>query len=68
MAEFNPPDSHWAGDFDARLLGTFHHLKERLDRLEAELRVLRSEERGRNEQAAQAIRDMKHRAEKGGKP
>ena len=34
MANFNPPDSHWADNFDARLRETFVHLKERVDALE----------------------------------
>lgn len=34
-ANYNPPDSHWCDDFDARLLGTFQYLKEHIEALEA---------------------------------
>lgn len=35
MAQFDPPDSHWAADFDQRLQGTFHYLKDRIDGLDS---------------------------------
>lgn len=72
MAEFNPPDSHWAGDFDARLLGTFHYLKERVEALEAEVRALRAKDGLRDRTLERAVKDMKHHVEarrtQGGKP
>lgn len=30
MPQFDPPDSHWAADFDQRLTSTFHWLRDRI--------------------------------------
>lgn len=65
MADFNPPDSHWADDFDARLMSTFHWLKGRIESLEARVRELESLDQSRDERLAQAVADMKFYA--GGK-
>lgn len=59
MSEFNPPDNHWASDFDARMWTTFHWLKERVEALEAEVRELKSRDAGRDASLAQAVADMK---------
>lgn len=59
MAQFNPPDSHWAADFDARLMSSFHHLFDRCVALEAEVKVLRDRDTERDAKLAQAIADMK---------
>lgn len=59
MANFNPPDSHWASDFDARLAGTFHHLKERCEALEARVAELEAGERAREAALRQAVADAK---------
>lgn len=67
MAEFNPPDSHWAADFDPRLLATFHNLNERIEKLEAETRDMQARDRHRDEKLARAVKDARHHA-KGGKP
>lgn len=31
MAQFDPPDSHWAEDFDQRLQSSLHYLKDRIE-------------------------------------
>ena len=62
MAEFNPPDSHWAADFDARMWTTFHWLKERIEALEARVSALESRDSERDASLAQAVADMKHYA------
>lgn len=31
MAQFDPPDSHWAADFDQRLTSSLHYLKDRIE-------------------------------------
>lgn len=31
MAEFDPPHNHWDADFDQRLSGSLHYLKDRLE-------------------------------------
>lgn len=59
MADFNPPDSHWAADFDGRLTASFHHLFDRCRELEERVRELEALERGRDESLAQAVADMK---------
>lgn len=60
MAQFDPPDSHWAADFDARLASTFHWLKERVESLEAEVSALRARDAERDSLLAQAVADAKH--------
>lgn len=62
MAQFDPPDSHWAADFDQRLLASFHHLMERIVSLEAEVQELRKKDSDRDAALAQAVADMKHYA------
>lgn len=59
MANFDPPDSHWAADFDARLAGTFVHLRERCEALEARVAELEARDKGRDAALAQAVADMK---------
>lgn len=60
MAEFNPPDSHWAADFDRRLMSSFHHLFDRCVDLERQVRDLQAKDRSRDETPAQAVADAKH--------
>lgn len=62
MAQFDPPDSHWAADFDQRLVASFHHLMDRVVALEAEVRELRQKDVARDASLAQAVADMKHYA------
>lgn len=59
MANFDPPDSHWAADFDARLTGSLYHLLDRLIAAEARIAELESKDRGRDAALAQAVADMK---------
>lgn len=59
MAQFNPPDSHWAADFDTRLVSTFHYLKDQIDALSLRVRELEAEKRLRDLQIEQAVADMK---------
>ena len=42
MADFNPPDHHWAADFDARLIASFQHLKDAVDSLREEVAALKA--------------------------
>lgn len=60
MAQFNPPDSHWAADFDQRLVASFHHLMDRIASLESEVQTLRKRDSDRDAALAQAVADMKH--------
>jgi len=65
MADFNPPDSHWAADFDGRLASTFHHLKDELESLNARLAEFEAKDAARDAELAQAIADMKFYATRG---
>lgn len=31
MAAFDPPENHWAADFDQRLTSSLHYLKDRIE-------------------------------------
>ena len=62
MAQFNPPDSHWAADFDQRLMASFHHLMDRVVALESEVRDLRQKDAARDASLAQAVADIKYYA------
>lgn len=59
MAEFNPPDNHWAADFDARMWTTFHWLKDRVEALEAKVREQEARDAERDAALARAVADMK---------
>lgn len=59
MANFDPPDSHWAADFDGRLVSSFHHLKDEVDALKARLAACEARDAARDAELAQAIADMK---------
>ena len=59
MAQFDPPDSHWAADFDQRLMASFHHLMDRIVALEGEVQALRQRDSERDASLAQAVADMK---------
>lgn len=59
MATFNPPDSHWAADFDERLAGTFAWLKERVESLQERVVLLEREARQNENRLVQAVADAK---------
>ena len=42
MADFNPPDSHWAADFDGRLVASFQHLKDAVEDLKRQVAELKA--------------------------
>lgn len=56
---FDPPDSHWAADFDARLMASFHYLKSKCDDLQRRVAELESRDAARDAALAQAVADMK---------
>jgi hypothetical protein len=64
VADFNPPDSHWAADFDARLVGSLTHLLERVERLEALVRELHGKDKWRDDVLHQTVSDIRYWAEK----
>lgn len=59
MANFDPPQNHWAADFDARLISSLHYLKDEVDRLQQVVRELERKDAERDAALAQAVRDMK---------
>ena len=63
MANFDPPQNHWAADFDARLIGSLHYLKDAVDELQRRVRDLEQKDETRDESFAQAVRDMKFHVE-----
>lgn len=63
MAQFDPPDSHWADDFDQRLMSTFHWLKERIESDGAAFADALTEVRALVEEAQQYVRDARYWAE-----
>lgn len=60
MANFNPPDSHWADDFDSRLLSSFHHLKDRVDEALALAHELKRDNEALRKELKQAVSDAAH--------
>ena len=65
LAQFDPPDSHWADDFDRRLMSSFHWLKDRIDSDESEFATALAEIRVLVAEAQQYVRDARYWAEKG---
>lgn len=59
MSNFDPPDSHWAANFDERLLASFHYLKDELDLAKARVAELEKKDTERDASLAQAVADMK---------
>ena len=63
MAEFDPPQNHWAADFDRRLISSFYHLKDENEALKARVAALEARDKDRDAALAQAVADMKHYAQ-----
>ena len=59
MPDFNPPDSHWAADFDGRLLSSFYHLKDELIRAHEKIASLEKRIEEQDKQIAQGISDAR---------
>lgn len=59
MANFDPPEKHWAADFDVRLMSSFHYLKDENDALKKRVAELESRDQQRDAALAQAVADMK---------
>lgn len=59
MANFDPPQNHWAADFDARLISSLHYLKDEVDRAHRRIGELEKKDAERDASLAQAVRDMK---------
>ena len=66
MAQFDPPQRHWDDDFDRRLASTFEWLREQVEELRAEVRVLTERDSARDDKLRQAVADAKYWAEKAG--
>lgn len=60
MANFNPPDSHWADNFDARLRETFVFLKEKVEAHELLISELVKDRSRLRQELAQAVADAAH--------
>lgn len=60
MANFNPPDSHWADDFDARLRESFVFLKEKVEALELLVSELVKDNSTLRAELKQAVSDAAH--------
>ena len=64
VAQFNPPDSHWAEDFDARLVSTFHYLKDRIETDEAKFAEALDRIEALVAEAKQYVTDARYWAER----
>lgn len=60
MANFNPPDGHWADDFDARLRESFVFLKEKTEALELLVSELVKDNANLRAEMKQAVSDAAH--------
>lgn len=65
VANYDPPTRHWDDDFDKRLASTFEYLREGLETLAVEVRVLRERDAARDEKLRQAVADAKFYARGG---
>ena len=63
LASFDPPDSHWAADFDARLTSTFHWLKDRIDADEKSFAETLGQINALKGELEQLVKDARHWAE-----
>lgn len=63
MARFDPPDSHWAADFDQRLASSLTWLKERIEGEQDSVAVLAQELRALVAEAQQCVADARYWAE-----
>ena len=59
MAQFDPPQRHWDDDFDRRLASTFQWLRDQVEALTEQVRVLEERDRARDEKLQQAVADVK---------
>ena len=59
MANFDPPDHHWAADFDARLMSAFTYLKDKVDELERRALEVEKKDSERDAALAQAVADVR---------
>lgn len=64
MATYDPPDSHWAADFDARLLETFAFLRDRIYADEAAYAASLKEIAALKDELAQLVADAKYWAQR----
>lgn len=64
MAQFDPPQRHWDADFDRRLASTFEWLREQVEGLRDEVRVLTERDSARDEKLRQAVADARYWAER----
>ena len=59
MADFNPPDSHWAADFDGRLVASFQHLKDAVEDLKRQVAELKASDAEQDKKINQGIADAR---------
>ena len=59
MADFDPPDSHWAANFDGRLLSSFQYLKDELVKANARIAHLEHRIAEQDQIIADGIADAK---------